>query len=115
MLSIFVDILGHAVIREKADLLCKSMQKTIPVPVLPEFRGYFYFQSRDVCMCFHAVIPYFQEQLLVWRNFSLKKKVKEPPTCVQDLLCHKGTLGFCENREIKSTYLLQREATMGDI
>lgn len=52
---------------------------------------------------------------IFWRNLGLKEKVTEPSTCVQDLLCHKDSLGFCENGEIKSIYLLQREATTGDI
>lgn len=52
---------------------------------------------------------------LCFVGISVKKEVTEPSRCMSDLLCHKGGLDCCENREIKSTYLLQREATMGDI
>lgn len=70
-------------------------------------------------MCFHVVMPYFQEQfcvrILEEYCFKKKKKSNRAFNIVQGLLCHKGGSGFCRNGEIKSTYLLQREATMGDI
>lgn len=48
-------------------------------------------------------------------GISVKKEVTKPSRCMSNSLCHKGDLDCSENREIKSPYLLQREATMGDI
>lgn len=62
-----------------------------------------------------AVIPHFGSSCLCFVGISVKKEVTKPSRCMSDLLCHKGGLDCSDNREIKSTYLLQREATMGDI